>query len=99
MVALPYVTPEGGRSRGVTRAGPPQAIVGTLCAVVLAAGLVHRGDVPLWRVGAVFASNAVVSLITGYRYHRRAGGFTGDFLGATEQLCELAGLSAMVWVA
>jgi cobalamin synthase len=31
-----------------------------------------------------------VALVTGRAYRRRTGGFTGDFLGATEQLSENA---------
>ena len=31
------------------------------------------------------------------KYHRRAGGITGDFLGATEQLGELAALAVLAY--
>jgi adenosylcobinamide-GDP ribazoletransferase len=41
----------------------------------------------------------VVTVLTGWRYRRRAGGITGDFLGATEQLGEIAALAMLAWKA
>jgi adenosylcobinamide-GDP ribazoletransferase len=38
-----------------------------------------------------------VTLLSGWRYARRLGGLTGDFLGATEQLCEIAAYCALAW--
>ena len=40
---------------------------------------------------------AAVTLLTAWRYWRRLGGVTGDFLGATEQLSEIAALAVLVW--
>jgi cobalamin synthase len=40
---------------------------------------------------------AFVSLLTAYRYVRRIGGITGDFLGATEQLGEITALCVLAW--
>jgi adenosylcobinamide-GDP ribazoletransferase len=40
---------------------------------------------------------AVVTLLSGMRYQRRVGGITGDFLGATEQLGEIAALAVLAW--
>jgi adenosylcobinamide-GDP ribazoletransferase len=36
------------------------------------------------------AAGAGIALVCGWRFHARAGGITGDFLGATEQVCECA---------
>jgi adenosylcobinamide-GDP ribazoletransferase len=36
------------------------------------------------------ASVAFTAALAGWRFHRRAGGITGDFLGATQQLSEIA---------
>jgi adenosylcobinamide-GDP ribazoletransferase len=97
MAALPYVTPEGSRSRDVSRGGIEQAAVGTVIALVLAAALVGHGDLSFARAGADFAGVAAVGLASGWRYAKRAGGLTGDFLGATEQLGEIVVLIAMAW--
>ena len=97
MVALPYATPEGSRSREVTRAGPAQAILASVWPVVIGAGLVIAGRLEVWRVAGVVSVTIAVAVVSGWRYRVRAGGVTGDFLGATEQLCELAGLAVMAW--
>ncbi|THD46077.1 MAG: adenosylcobinamide-GDP ribazoletransferase, partial [Bradyrhizobium sp.] len=97
IAALPYVTTAASRSRAVTRARSPQALVATAWAACagIAAVATHRFDAG--RIGAAFAVAAAVTLLTGWRYARRVGGFTGDFLGATEQLCELAAYGVLAW--
>ena len=57
----------------------------------------EAGFVGTGRVGAAFAAMAVGAAVSGWRYVRRLGGVTGDFLGATEQVCELAGYAALAW--
>jgi len=95
MAALPYVTAgEASRSRPVARGGPAQAVVATLvAALVLVAA--HRALSPV-AVLAMVAVNLAVALLAGWRFHVRAGGITGDFLGATQQVCECALLLALV---
>jgi adenosylcobinamide-GDP ribazoletransferase len=97
IAALPYVASPASKSRGVARAGVSQASVATAWAV--AAGLVAMmaGRFGALRVVAMFAAMAVVTLVSAWRYVRRVGGVTGDFLGATEQLCELVGYAALAW--
>ena len=97
IVALPYVATPQSRSRGVTRAGSAQAVVATMWAIAAAAALVWTGRLSTARASATFVAMAIVTLVTGLRYARRLGGMTGDFLGATEQLCELAGFGALAW--
>jgi cobalamin synthase len=38
-----------------------------------------------------------VTSILAWRFHVRAGGLTGDFLGTTEQLVEVFALVALAW--
>ena len=98
MVALPYATrPDAARSRDVVGARWPQALVATTWFVILAAALAGARLVTPARLAAIVAALVVVTLITAWRYARRLGGITGDFLGATEQLCELAGFAAIAW--
>jgi adenosylcobinamide-GDP ribazoletransferase len=93
LLALPYVTPDHAKSGAVAHAGIPQAAVAALwlalAAVVLA--------VPPARLAAMIAVLAVVTVVSGAVYRARAGGVTGDFLGATEQLGEIAALVALAW--
>jgi adenosylcobinamide-GDP ribazoletransferase len=97
MVVLPYATPEGSKSRNVTRAGVAQAVVGSVCTVAVGLGLVSAKLLDPWHAGIAVALAAIVAVVTALRYRARAGGVTGDFLGATEQLCELASLAAVAW--
>jgi adenosylcobinamide-GDP ribazoletransferase len=97
MIALPYVTAEGAKSRDLARAGVRQGVVAAAWFVVAAAIAIGSKSFSAARIVALTASLAVVTTVTAWRYRRRAGGVTGDFLGATEQLCELAGYAALVW--
>jgi len=95
MAALPYVSVDS-RSRPVTRGGPVQAVVAT----VLAAGVLgaaHSGLSPM-AVLAVVAVSLAAAMLCGWRFHVRAGGITGDFLGATQQVGEAGLLLALVLV-
>jgi adenosylcobinamide-GDP ribazoletransferase len=98
LAILPYVTPDGvARSSGVARAGFVQASVGTAWAIAVALGLASTQHVNGVRAAGVFGAVAAVAIVSGWRYVRRAGGITGDFLGATEQLCELSVLGVLAW--
>ena len=45
---------------------------------------------------AMVAVSLGAAMLCGWRFHVRAGGITGDFLGATQQVCEAALLLALV---
>jgi adenosylcobinamide-GDP ribazoletransferase len=98
VVALPYVTPEGAsKSRDLVRASTKQAAVAAAWCAVLLAAAVSFDAVTLARGAVVAALVAVITVQSGRVYLRRAGGVTGDFLGATEQLGEIVALVALVW--
>jgi adenosylcobinamide-GDP ribazoletransferase len=99
IVALPYATPDGAKSGDVMRASLAQAVVASGWPLLLGGALVVAHRVEVWRVLALLGVAALTGVVTGWRYRRRAGGVTGDFLGATEQLCELAGFAVMAWSA
>jgi adenosylcobinamide-GDP ribazoletransferase len=96
MAALPYVTDEAhARSRPLAHAAAPQvALASLVCVGAFAAGaggvLASPRDVAV--VGAVVVGAA---LLAGWRFRARAGGLTGDFLGALEQITECAVLVAL----
>ena len=91
MACLPYVTAEGtSRSGNVVHAGPWQVMGGVTWTVLLSLGLFHYCKVsPAQFAVAVSAQSAAIVWLA-FRFRRRAGGLTGDFLGAAQQLGELA---------
>ena len=99
IVALPYATPAGSRSKPVAQAGLAQAAVATAWLVLAAAAAAGAAGVSPARIGAMVAVLAVVTVVSGAVYRARAGGITGDFLGATEQIGEVAALVALAWSA
>jgi adenosylcobinamide-GDP ribazoletransferase len=98
MAALHYVTsPSQARSGHVARARLVHACLATAWAIAIAIAIAAAGHVTGARAAATFAVAGLATALTGWRYARRVGGITGDFLGATEQLCELAALGALAW--
>lgn len=89
MRASPYVGGEGGKSKPMADAVSGTAVfVAVLWALPAAALLVVAGGVV--NGVAALAATALVALFMVRLLRRRLGGFTGDGLGATQQLSELA---------
>jgi adenosylcobinamide-GDP ribazoletransferase len=99
MVALSHVSRETAKSRDVAGATLPQALAATGWIAAVAAALLFLHVLSAPRLAAFGATLALVTLLTAWQYARRLGGVTGDFLGATEQLCELAGYAVLAWEA
>jgi adenosylcobinamide-GDP ribazoletransferase len=97
IVALPYVSRVGPTSIDVGQARSPQALVATAWFALACAIAIEGNTVTMARALVLALALASISLATGWQYVRRAGGATGDFLGATEQLCELAGYAVLAW--
>jgi adenosylcobinamide-GDP ribazoletransferase len=98
MALLPYVTDDArSKSRDVSRGGKPQALVASLWLLIFAGTAHALGWVGWQKLVALGVALCAVAALTGFRYFRRVGGITGDFLGATEQLGELAALSVLAW--
>jgi len=98
MVALPYVTPDSvARSRAVARASWRQGALATLLVaiVITVLSLTGLGDPRDAAIGTGVAGLGAV--FAGYRFQRRAGGVTGDFLGATEQIAECLVLMTLAY--
>lgn len=91
MAMLPYVSPsETARSEKAVTRNAGQAVVATLFAAMATAGLVLDQDLPLRGVLTAMTVALVLAVVCGWRFHVRAGGITGDFLGATQQLTDAA---------
>jgi adenosylcobinamide-GDP ribazoletransferase len=98
MVWLPYVTPRiAAKSERIVRARWRQALVASAWVLAVLAAAVVAGWIAAPRALFTAVAVAAVSVVTGWRYHRRVGGITGDFLGATEQLGEIAALAVLAW--
>jgi adenosylcobinamide-GDP ribazoletransferase len=99
MVALPYITPSQSKSDRLVRATWRQGFVASAWFAIAAFFAQDAAILDAWRIAAVALAIAIVTAISGFRFYRRAGGITGDFLGATEQLGEIAALAACAWSA
>jgi adenosylcobinamide-GDP ribazoletransferase len=96
MLALPYVTRDAAsRSRLVTRAQLPQALLASAWPLAALGWACAAGALTACEAAAMIALVAAVSVVCGLRFHARAGGITGDFLGATQQLSSCASLLAL----
>ena len=98
MVLLPYVTPtQSSKSAPIVNPQWRLALVATLWFLAASALVVASGWIGLPRMGLTAGAVAGVTTLTGFVYRRRLGGITGDFLGATEQLGEMALLAVFAW--
>ncbi|MEM7415748.1 MAG: adenosylcobinamide-GDP ribazoletransferase [Gemmatimonadota bacterium] len=102
MVAMPYVTDAEAKSRLVTRAGPAQGVLAAMVGVGCMAALGAVGASPTGGVGSgpalvgALVAMVIATALCGWRFHARAGGVTGDFLGASEQVNEIVVLAALL---
>jgi adenosylcobinamide-GDP ribazoletransferase len=87
MVALPYATSDAySKSRRMMRAGPAQAALASAWPLAVLAAAACCGGLPLRDAAVVVAAVAAFTTWLGWRFVRRVGGVTGDFLGATQQV-------------
>ena len=91
MAALPYVTPaQSARSSSFVGGKMIHAAIASAFAV-LAVGLLVMGKLlPLQPVLLSLVLAVLIAVLCGWRFHVRAGGITGDFLGATHQVTDAA---------
>jgi adenosylcobinamide-GDP ribazoletransferase len=90
MAVLPSVSPEGAKTSGGVGAGAAQVTVASAW-IALLFGTAGGAGVLDWRLlVGLLAVAGLTAVACGIRFMRRAGGLTGDFLGATEQVVECA---------
>ena len=98
MTVMPYVTSDAqAKSRQVTRArwppGTPRFVIRRVVA-----GYRFSGRLSLAATfGGLVLAGCITTAYCGWRFHRRAGGITGDFLGALQQLTQLVMLATLLW--
>ena len=98
LAALPYVTPSAAKSAQVARAGWSRVAIATIVAGTVAFMLVLAGMLSLAVVAGTFIVASLATLMLARWFLRRAGGLTGDFLGATEQVGECLALFVAAWL-
>jgi len=89
MRSLPYVGGEGGKAKPMADAVSAGSLVVALCWALPALALLVATQPVENVLGAMLLALAVVAWMLRL-LRRRLAGFTGDALGATQQLCEVA---------
>jgi len=85
--SMPYARAEGGTAGSfVAQAGPRHAMLALAVAIALVVGL----GGPNWRWPAALGMALCLAVLLGAGFRRRVGGITGDLLGASSELTELA---------
>ena len=83
------------KSRDVARSGRVQALIAAGWTAAIAWGAFAWG-VPMAGIVGSLAAMLAVGVVLGVYFQRRAGGLTGDFMGALQQVSELGILLALV---
>ncbi len=96
MGTLPYVTPAAtARSGAVTRPGWLPVLGGTALAVLFWLGAIRFELFTATALLRGLMALPILAMVLGMVFWRRAGGITGDFLGATTQATEIVVLLAL----
>lgn len=98
IAGLPYVTGSTAKGSAFAEAGWFQAFVATIWPLVVAVLVVALGGVGWGAVAVAAWVSALATLLLGVHFRARAGGITGDFLGATEQVVEGLVLLSVLFV-
>ena len=98
MIFMPYVSSdEQAKSRQVARARWIHVLVATGLATMPCSILYMSGYLTVSSCAELVIAGLISGLVCGWRFHRRAGGITGDFLGAVQQISQLAMLAVLLW--
>ncbi len=100
MTALPYVTdPLSRKNAALERPTRERAAMAAAFPLALLVAAIGLGWLSLVGALVFVILGALTTMVLGHRFHVRAGGYTGDFLGATEQLVECVLLLALALMA
>lgn len=89
LATVPYVTPRTtSKSAAVTRVSRPRAVLASVPPAIVLAALAASQELHAVTALTALASLGALTIAAGALFRARAGGLTGDFLGATEQASE-----------
>ncbi|MDX1973274.1 MAG: adenosylcobinamide-GDP ribazoletransferase [Candidatus Sumerlaeia bacterium] len=97
MALMTYATPEKSRSRDLAGASWVHAVRCTLWAALGTLMVFLYTPTVILGVALMLPLLFLATVWCALLFQKKAGGYTGDFLGATEQVCELLGFAALVW--
>ena len=98
MVCMPYVSADAqAKSRQVARARWSQVLVATVLAAIPCALLLWTQSLSISKGIALVLATLCAGMLCGWRFYRRAGGITGDFLGALQQVSQIVMLAVLLW--
>jgi adenosylcobinamide-GDP ribazoletransferase len=97
MTLLPHANPRQGKIKDLQQVPLSRAYLGTLVALLLSAALAWNEPGQIHRLGLACVAALLVALWFARLAKRRLGGITGDVLGASEQMAELAVLMVFAW--
>lgn len=86
--SMRYVTANDTRRSPAFDGGLGPLLLASTSTAIAAAAFEVTGWIAVPELLAIGASAIAIALVCGWRFQSRAGGLTGDFLGATEQVCE-----------
>ena len=91
LAIFPYAQQKDGssKSKDVAVSGRIQFSIAFMWTIGIVSGAMYFG-LPTETVGGILVAMTVILLYLGWRFMSRAGGLTGDFLGTTQQLTEIA---------
>jgi adenosylcobinamide-GDP ribazoletransferase len=98
MWALPYVSAAASKSGYIVNGSILQALLASLWPAGLVSLLLIRGTLTPAGAAWLILACAGGTIACGWQFARRAGGITGDFLGANQQVTESIALVALATV-
>lgn len=97
MATMTYASPANSRSRDLAKCGFLHAFTATNWGVMTCAVVTLFYPQVVDVLILLFVIIGLFTIYCARVFQRRAWGYTGDFLGATEQVAELVGFACLAW--
>ena len=96
---LPYAQRTDGmsKSKDVARSGKIQAAIVCGFGLIITYLAIYIQWIDVSQAFQLWGLVIAVTMLLGWRFQKRVGGLTGDFLGATQQLAQLGILAGLLW--
>ena len=84
------------KSKDVARSGVIQAGIVLILGIGISIASLYAQWVTAEQIGYLWFFGILCTVLLGWRFMKRVGGLTGDFLGATQQITELVVLCTVL---